>query len=94
MTTAGHPVNCVQALGILLPAILPVFNHFLLRGFPELLHVTVSTSLAKTSGNLCAAKPLATTRDINQAELESLTIIGKKKSAIWKTYMSFDLNLD
>lgn len=84
----------MQAWGTLLPAIFPVSNHFLLRGFPELLHVTASTSLAKPSGNLCAAKPLATTRDINQAELESLTIIGKKKSVIWKTYMSFDLNLD
>lgn len=89
-----HPGNRVQAQGIFLPAIFPVSNHFLRRGFPEFLHVTVSTSLAKPSGNLCAAKPLATTRDINQAELESLTIIGKKKSVIWKTYMSFDLNLD
>lgn len=83
MTTAGHPGDCVQALGILLPAILPVPNHLVLRGFPELLHVPVSTSLAKTSGNLCAAKPLATTRDINQAELESLTIIGGKKNLLF-----------
>lgn len=69
-----------HAHGILL--ILPASNHFLLGGFPELVHIIVSTSLAKSSGNLYAAKPLATTRDINQAELESLTIIGKK-SNLW-----------
>lgn len=49
--------------------------------------------LAKSPGNLYAAKPLATATDINQSELESLTIIGEKKSVIWKTSMSFDLNL-
>lgn len=74
----GHPGKSGQAHGMLLPSTPPATNHFLLRGFPELVHIIVSTSLAKSSGNLYAAKPLATTMDINQAELESVTIIGKK----------------
>lgn len=78
VTIRGHRGKSGQADGILLPSTLPATNRFLLRGFPELVHIIVSTSLAKSSGNLYAAKPLATTTDINQAELESVTIIGKK----------------
>jgi len=93
VTMGGHPRKRGQARGILLPGTLPASKDFLLRGFPDLVHIIVSTSPAKSSGNLYAAKPLATTTDINQAEFESLTIIGKIISVIGKTYMSFDLNL-
>lgn len=78
LTVGGHPGKSGQVHGIPLPGTLPASNHFPLRGFPELVHIIVSTSLAKSSGNLYAAKPLASTTDINQAELESLTINEKK----------------
>lgn len=56
----------------------PSFQPFSAQGFSWAFHIIVSTSLAKSSGNLYAAKPLATTTNINQVQLESLTIIGKK----------------
>lgn len=78
VSASGHPGKSGQAQGILLPSTLPASNQFLLSGFPELLDIILSTTLAKSPGNLYAVKPLATATDINQSELESLTIMGKK----------------